>query len=110
VAVTIRLMSDWSLSPFYVDDGDGFFELTNPRMLAERFDLPAAVVTALLDWNRLYENHLDWDWPPATAWATPEEHERYLGRGREAARLLRRHLPADVAIEYLADESVREYY
>jgi len=33
-----------------------------------------------------------------------------LDRGREVARLLRRHLPDDVAIEYLADESVREYY
>ena len=110
MAVTIRLMSDWSLSPFYVDDGDGFFELTTSRALAERFALPAAVVTALRDWNQLYDDHLDWDWPPATTWATQEEHERYLDRGREAARLLRRHVPADVVIEYLADESVREYY
>jgi hypothetical protein len=110
VSVTIRLMSDWSLSPFYVDDGDGFFALTDSRTLAERFGLPDVVVTALLEWNRLYEDHLDWDWPPATTWATPEDHQRYLGRGREAARLLRRHVPADVVIEYLADESVQEYY
>ena len=110
MSVTIRLLSDWSLSPFYVDDGDGFFALTDSRTLAERFGLPDAVVTALLEWNRLYEDHLDWDWPPATTWATAEDHQRYLGRGRDAARLLRRHVPADVVIEYLADESVQEYY
>jgi hypothetical protein len=110
VSTTIRLLSDWSLSPFYVDHGDGFFELTDAATLAHLFALPDPVVAALVCWNRLYEDHLDWDWPPATAWATPEERRRYLERGRDAARLLRAHVPPEVRIEYLADGSVREHY
>ena len=48
--------------------------------------------------------------PKDTAWPSDEYHRNYLDRGRAAARLLRRHLPAEVVIEYLADETVCEYY
>ena len=37
VTTTIRLWSDWSLDPFYVDEGDGSFELTSAHEVAETF-------------------------------------------------------------------------
>jgi len=110
VTVTIRLWSDWSLDPFYVDSGTGSFELVCAEEVAEIFGLPDHVMREVADWDRLYQDHLNWDDPGNTQWPSDEYHRRYLDRGREAARLLRRHLPADVAIEYLADETVREYY
>ena len=110
VTTTIRLWSDWSLDPFYVDNGDGSFELTSADEVAETFAVPDDVMRELKAWDELYQDHLNWEDPGNTRWASEDDHRRYLDRGRAAARLLRRHLPADVAIEYLADETVREYY
>ena len=110
MAKTIRLWSDWSLDPFYVDEGDGSFELTSADEVAETFAVPDDVMREIKAWDALFQNHLNWDDPVNTRWGSDEEHRRYLDRGREAARLLRRHLPADVEIEYLADETVCEYY
>ena len=110
MSVTIRLWSDWSLDPFYVDDGDGFFRLTAADDVAERFALPDGVMGEVSRWDQLYQDHLDGFDPGNSDWSSPGQHQTYLDRGRDVARLLRRHLPADVAIEYLADESVREYF
>ena len=110
MAVSIRLWSDWSLDPFYVDEGNGSFALTSAEEVAETFDLPDDVMRELKAWDELYQDHLDWDDPGNTAWPSDEYHRNYLDRGRAAARLLRRHLPAEVVIEYLADETVCEYY
>jgi hypothetical protein len=110
MTVTIRLWSDWSLDPFYVDSGNGSFELTSAEQVAEAFDLPDEVMGEVAAWDRLYQDHLDWDDPGNTTWPSEDYHRCYLDRGRAAARLLRRHLPADVVIEYLADETVCEYY
>jgi hypothetical protein len=108
--IVLRLWSDWCLDPFYVDEGRGVFELKSVHDVAERFGLPDDVVRAVRSWDALYQDHLDGFDPTTSRWAGPADHRHYLDRGRDVARLLRRHLPADVTIEYLADESVREYY
>ena len=106
----LRLWSDFSLDPFYVDDGDGFFGLTSSEEVAERFALPDQVMREVKAWDDLYQSMENTLEPWNSDWTSPGQHQDYLDRGREVARLLRRHLPADVGIEYLADESVREYY
>jgi hypothetical protein len=106
----IRLWSDFCLDPFYIDDGDGFFALTASQEVAERFVLPQEVMREVAAWDELYQDIHDGFDPGNSRWPTQADHQRYLDRGREVARLLRRHLPVDVGIEYLADESVREYY
>ena len=110
MTVTIRLWSDWSLDPFYVDSGDGSFELTSAEDVAETYGLPDDVMRELKAWDELFQDHLNWDDPGNTEWPSDDDQRQYLDRGRAAARLLRRHLPADVVIEYLADETVCEYY
>jgi hypothetical protein len=110
MAVTIRLWSDWSLDPFYIDSGNGSFELTSAEQVAETYGVPDDVMREVAAWDALFQDHLNWEDPGNTRWYSEEDHRRYLDRGREAARLLRRHLPADVEIEYLADETVCEYY
>lgn len=101
---TIRLMSDWSLYPFYVqEDPSPLFELTEPEQFQEMFGLPARVVEALVAWDELYQAHLNWDDPPSTRWPSQAAQDQYVQQGRAAARCLRRHLPDDVCIEYLAD-------
>ena len=106
----LRLWSDFGLDPFYVDDGDGFFALTPSTEVAQRFALPDEVMREAGAWDALYQGIYDAAAPWDSDWAGPRDQQRYLDRGREVARLLRRHLPAEIAIEYLADESVREYY
>ena len=106
----LRLWSDVGLDPFYVDDGDGFFALTASETVAERFAVPDEVIRAVEAWDGLYQDIFDGADPGDSDWASPQDQQRYLDRGRDVARLLRRHLPPEVGIEYLADESVREYY
>ena len=106
----LRLWSDFCLDPFYIDDGDGFFALTASVEVAERFALPDEVMREVDAWDGLYQDVFDGADPGNSDWAAPQDQQRYLDRGREVARLLRRHLPPEVGIEYLADESVREYY
>ena len=106
----LRLWSDFGLDPFYVDDGDGFFALTAAEEVAERFALPDEVMREVTAWDELYQGIFDGSAPGDSDWASTQDRGHYLERGREVARLLRRHLPADVEIEYLADHSTREYY
>lgn len=106
----LRLWSDFCLDPFYIDEGDGFFALTPADEVAQRFALPNEVLREVTDWDALYQEIYDGFAPWQSDWASPQHQQDYLDRGREVARLLRTHLPADVGIEYLADESVREYY
>ena len=108
--IVLRLWSDFGLDPFYIDGGVGFFDLTDNAAVAERFDLPAELIREVKAWDGLYQRRLCGSHPWSNPWPTATAHQEYLDRGREVARLLRRHLPADVTIEYLADESVREYY
>lgn len=61
------------------------------------------VVARLLAWDKLYLDHLNWDDPPSTRWPSQAARDHYVEEGRVAARCLRKHLPDDVAIEYLAD-------
>jgi cytochrome P450 len=110
VTVTIRLWSDWSLDPFYIDSGNGSFELTSAEEVSEIFGLPDDVMRQVAAWDRLYQDHLNWDDPGDNPWPSDDYQRHYLDRGRAVARLLRKHLPADVVIEYLADETVCEYY
>jgi hypothetical protein len=106
----LRLWSDFSVDPFYIDDGDGFFAMTAAVTVAERFALPDDVMREVTAWDELYQDIYNGAEPWNSGWATAADRSRYLARGRDVARLLRRHLPPDVEIEYLADESVREYY
>jgi hypothetical protein len=106
----LRLWSDWCLDPFYVDDGDGVFHLSNSPRVGAWFGLPDGVLREVAEWDRLYQRHLNGFDPADSRWPEPDGHQVYLARGREVARLLRRHLPADVEIEYLADDTVQEYF
>ena len=78
--------------------------------MAERFGFPDEVMREVTSWDRLYQDHLNGVDPRKSRWPGPDGHQVFLERGREVARLLRRYLPADVEIEYLADDAVQEYY
>ena len=108
---TIRLMSDFGLYPFYVDSGDGFPELTDPPEFQQEFGLPDDVMRVLLDWDEMYQAiYVEHD-PRSSDWALPGDEQRYVECGRDAARLLRRHLPDDVLIRYVgAGDIAPEYY
>ena len=111
MTVTIRLEADWGLLPYFVDEGDDRFEARTESGFARRFDLPDDVMTALEDWNQLYQRILDWDDPRSSAFAGPEEEQHFYEQGRVVSRLLRRHLPADVRIMYVGDGNIpAEYY
>ncbi len=111
MTVTIRLESDWGLQPFFVDRGDGHVQAISGDVLAERFGLPDQVMRALDEWDRMYQDVLDRDDPRGSSWASPQDEQRYLDRGRAAARLLRRHLPAEVRIAYCGSGLIpTEYY
>ena len=108
----LRMWSDFGLPPLYVDDGRGVYDLFSAEEVAERFGLPDEVMREVEAWDGLYQD-LYFGAPDDVdtfGWSTPQQRQDYLDRGRDVARLLRAHLPADVGIEYLADESVREYY
>ena len=108
---TIRLESDFGLYPFYVDRGNARFALTEPPDFQAEFGLPDAVMQVLLDWDEMYQAIYVRHDPRSSAWRSPDDEQRYCDCGREAARLLRRHLPADVAIRYVADGNIAaEYY
>ena len=111
MTATIRLLSDWGLPPFYVDNGDGWFQGIDAETLADRFGLPEHVIDAVHAWDKIYQDLLDWDDPRGAGWASAEDKQRYLERGRAVARLLRQHVPDDVRIEYCGSGSVPlEYY
>lgn len=104
---TIRLESDWGLHPFYTqDEPDAPFDLTDTETFQAMYALPDVVISTLLAWDRLYQDHLDWDDPASTRWPDEASYDRYVAEGRAAARLLRRHLPTDVCIRYVADGNV----
>ncbi|MFC4948356.1 hypothetical protein [Pseudonocardia sp. GCM10023141] len=107
----IRLMSDFGLYPFYVDEGNGLYELTEPEDFQTMFQLPDHVMKSLLEWDQIYQRRIDWDDPASVAWASQQDELHYIEEGRGAARRLRDHVPPDVRIEYTgADNIASEYY
>jgi hypothetical protein len=111
MTVTIRLEADWGLLPYFVDDGDDRFEAYTKAGFARRFALPGPVVSALEDWNQLYQRILDWDDPRISAFADAEAERHFYEQGRVVSRLLRRHVPAEVRIMYVGDGNIpAEYY
>jgi hypothetical protein len=112
MATTIRLMCDWGLYPFWVQAGDedGFTHM-EPDDFQEMFGLPEPVMCALLAWDELYQGNLNWSDPLGTDWARLDDELHYTDRGRDVARLLRRHVPAEVRIEYRGYDNIApEYY
>ena len=111
MGVTIRLEADWGLPPYYVDEGDGPFEMYEPDDFAERFALPKHVITALDDWDQLYQRLLKWDDPRSSGFASLADEQDFYEQGRVVSRLLRRHVPADVWIKYVGNGNIpAEYY
>ena len=111
MGVTIRLEADWGLPPYYVDEGDGPFELYESDDFAERFALPEHVICALDEWDQLYQRILKWDDPPSSRFAGPDDERHFYEQGRVVSRLLRRHVPPDVRITYVGDGNIpAEYY
>jgi hypothetical protein len=109
--VTIQLLADFGLYPFWIDKGNGTFEAQEPEKFQARFALPDHVMCAILTWDEVYQAILIWDDPASTAWSSPEAHQRYIEQGRAASRLLRLHIPDDVRIRYVAaGEILAEYY
>ena len=107
---TIRLMSDFGLYPFYVDSGDGF-ELADPPEFQQEFGLPDDVMRVLLDWDEMYQAIYVKHDPRSSPGRAQSDEQRYVECGRDAARLLRRHLPDDVRIRYVgAGDIAPEYY
>jgi len=113
VAKRLRLMSDWGLYPFYVQQSDGeTFDLTDADWVGDDLPLSAAAVSAVVTWDdELYQSVLNWDDPAATDFSHLDRNG-YYERGREICRMLRAELPADVGIEFLdpADRRPNEYY
>jgi hypothetical protein len=111
MTVTIRLEADWGLMPYFVDEGDDRFDAYTDAGFARRFALPNPVMSAIEDWNQLYQRILDWDDPRRSAFASPADEQRFYEQGRIVSRLLRRHVPADVRIMYVGDGNIpAEYY
>jgi hypothetical protein len=111
MGVTIRLEADWGLPPYYVDEGDGPFELYESDDFAERFGLPEHVTSALDEWDHLYQRILNWDDPASSCFAGPDDERHFYEQGRCVSRLLRRHVPADVRIKYVGNGNIpAEYY
>ncbi len=110
--VTIRLEADWGLPPYYVDEGDGPFELYEADDFAERFALPEHVIRALDDVGSALPAHPEVGRPRQLGLRRPGRTSRHFyEQGRVVSRLLRRHVPADVRIKYVGDGNIpAEYY
>ena len=64
----------------------------------------------LIDWDEMYQA-IYGKTIRLVRWARPGDEQRYVECGRDAARLLRRHLPDDVRIRYVgAGDIAPEYY
>ena len=107
MTTTIRLMSDWGLYPFWVDvDDDEGFTMMEPDDFRAMFALPEPVVSALLAWDEVYQDNLNWDDPMGTDWGRLDAQLGYTDQGRAAARRRRRHVPAEVCIEYRGRDNI----
>ena len=105
----VRLMTDWSLPPVYTGTGNGLLDLTEPEELIDLFGVPHEVVDAVEGWYAKLQSVLNWDYPPDTDWKQLHEIGFYED-GRRAAALLRRHLPADVTIEFCGNDDIPSEY
>lgn len=111
MAIRIMIESEWGLYPLNVDVNEGLYTPIHPDYFREMFDVPEFVMNALDCWDELFQDVIDWDDPGGSDWKNPALRAAYVEKGREVMKLLRRHIPAEVTIEYCADGSLAsEFY
>jgi len=97
----LRVMCEWSSWPFWLDPEDCMHgENLDPGEVRELFDVPQDVIDAVLEWHARFERYHQVDDALGAGWPSNEYRSDFVRHGVAVCRLLRRHLPDDVVVEY----------
>ena len=109
--VTIRLEADWGFPPYYVDEGDGPFELYEVGRLRGAVRPARARHLRARQLGSALPARPQLGRPRQLGFASPADERHFYEQGRVVSRLLRRHVPAEVRIKYVGDGNIpAEYY
>jgi hypothetical protein len=99
--LTVRLMADWGMGPFWVKAGNSVADPYDTEEIAEVVSLSPDLLRDVAAWDSRLQAVFDDADPGASAFPTRADETRFVQDGRLLAHRLRQEVPADTAVEYV---------
>lgn len=105
--VRVSLQPEWGTGPIWVAVGDTFAEPYDAEEITDVLDLSAELRNDIAAWDDQFTATLNYDDPPNSGFATPEDEAAWLAEGKRLALRLRAELPgADVSYGTIGGQAV----
>ncbi|MDQ3578094.1 MAG: hypothetical protein M3443_10945 [Actinomycetota bacterium] len=103
----VMLQPEWGTGPIWVATGDDFAEPYDADEVTDVLDLSDELRGAIAAWDDRFQNTFNAEYPPDSAFATPEDEAAWLAEGKQLALRLHRELPAaDVSYGTIGGKNV----
>ncbi|GAA4411024.1 hypothetical protein ACFQV2_39865 [Actinokineospora soli] len=93
----IKLMPDWGTGPLWVAK-DGVSEPYDTDEITEVLSLSAELRTEIAAWDNRFQATFNAEYPPDSAFPTPEDEAVFIADGRELARRVQTEVPGAVVL------------
>ncbi|MDQ3405844.1 MAG: hypothetical protein M3548_21025 [Actinomycetota bacterium] len=95
----VNLQPEWQTGPIWVATGDNFAEPYDADEVTDVLDLSAELREAIAAWDDRFQATFNAEYPPDSAFPTPEDEAAWIAEGKRLALRLRTELP-DAEVSY----------
>ena len=98
--IVIKLMPEYGAGSLWVALDGGIFDVYDIGEITDIVPMSEGLLDALAAWDQRYQDTLNQEYPPDSAFPTPEDETAFVAEGRELARRLKDEVPAGVTVLY----------
>ncbi|MDQ3405653.1 MAG: hypothetical protein M3548_20050 [Actinomycetota bacterium] len=95
----ITLQPEWGTGPIWITRGDDISEPYDADEVTHVLDLSDELCEAIAAWDDRFQATFNDEYPPDSAFPTPDEEASWLTEGKQLAVRLRREIP-EAAVAY----------
>ncbi|ASO19542.1 hypothetical protein FHR81_000780 [Actinoalloteichus hoggarensis] len=106
MTVAVILLAGFNEPPFYYYVEEGRRLNWSTEEAAEYLGLSAQLVSALDAWDDEYQDTLDREYPPDSAFPTPEAYRHWIESGKALAARVKNESSTVSSVDYQADGSI----
>lgn len=92
----ITLQPEWGTGPIWITRGDSIAESYDADEVTDVLDLSDELRAAIAAWDDRFQATFNSDYPPDSAFPTPDDEAAWLAVGKELALRLRQEVPEAV--------------
>jgi hypothetical protein len=96
--IVIKLMPEYGAGSLWVSLDGGIFDVYDVAEITEIVPLSAELLAALAAWDERFQATFNEEYPPDSAFPTPEGEAAFVAEGAELARRIRGEVPDSVTV------------